>query len=444
MNSTFFSILITLLFTLPVSILSAQHMQKELDSLWESYHRQIDQLKQIDLLNEISYAYRRISPDSVMKYAERAILLSHDLDYFAGLASAYKNKGIALYKLGETPDTIISYYQKASRYAQQTSDYYTQAACLNNIALIHIYNLSYNEAIKSLLNAVEIFEQHIEEDNRLKALILGNLGTAYHAQREPKKSIEYLEKALAIGEVLKDKSITAMYIDELAMTKMKTGRIREAYEDIVRSLPIADELGDMESKSSFLVTLAEIEARLLNFDSSQVHALQALEIAREHNFIRKTIQSLTVLSQGLAETGQIQEAINRAREALDTSRAAKMFWYEAKTLLLLSDLYRQKQDFRLAFDYLQRYNEVHERNLDRENKETTARMEANFDAKERQNQINLLQQEQLAQRNHIRLLWFTSAFFLLLLFVGSYVYFLKWRTSRAAAVRKKQAVAGLY
>lgn len=411
--------------------LSAQEMQQEVDGLWQQYKSETDQYRQIDILNELSYAYRRISPDSVMKYAERAIELSEQQEYQRGLAYAYKNKGIALYKLGEEPDTIISYYEKATQYARMVDDYYTEAACLNNIALIQIYKLSYNEAIKSLLKGVQIFDEYIGEDKRLKALILGNLGTAYHARQEFKRAIEYFEKALAVAEKIADRSIPAIYVDELALAKMKTGRVREAYDDVIKMLPLTDELGDMESKASFLITLAEIEYRLANFESAESHALEALDIANKNHFTRKIIQALTVLSQGNAATGRIEEAIVRAKSALETSKQAKMFWYETKTLLLLSDLHDQKKDYEWAFFYLQQYNTVYERNRDQERQEMAIQLEADYQAKERENQIELLQQEQLAQRNRIRLLWFVTTFFLVMLFIGSYIYFLKWRTSRA-------------
>ncbi|PHN01761.1 ATP-binding protein [Flavilitoribacter nigricans] len=418
--------------------LSGQDIQREVDQQWEAYWQQNDQYKQIDILNEISYAYRRVNPDSVLKYADMAISRSEDLNYIRGLAYALKNKGIAYYKLGVHPDTIIQYYEQAIDYAGQVSDYYTQAACLNNIALIQIYNLSYHEAIKSLLKAVDIFDEQIEEDNRLKALILGNLGTAYHAQMELPRSIEYFERALAVGEQLEDKTIAAMYVDELATAKMKSGQTQEAYEDVIRVLPLADELGDMESKASFLITLAEIEGRLLDFESARGHALEALQIAKHHNFTRKIIQALTTLSQGYAETGRIDRAISHAEEALFISREAKMYWYEAKTLLLLSNLSEKKRNYEQTVEYLRQYHLVHERNRDRERQEQTARLEAGYQAKERQNQIELLQQEQIAHKNHIRLLWFATTFFLLLLFVGGYVYFVKWRTSRALNAKNSE------
>lgn len=436
--SKIFSSLLSLGLLLFTVSSTAQQMQQELDELRQTYLQQSDPARQIDILNEIAYTYRRINPDSVMKYAELAIARSQAMDYTQGLANAYKNKGIAFYKLGAGPDTTINCYQQAIAYAEEIEDYYTQAACLNNIALIQIYTLSYNEAIASLLKGVKIFDQYLKEESRLKALILGNLGTAYRARQDLERSIDYFEKALEIGKRINDKSISTIYVDELAMAKMETGKVQEAYDDVINILPLTDELGDMESKASFLITLADIEIHLKLFESSHAHALEALELAQNHNFTRKTIQALTVLSQGNAENGRIEAAIARGKEALRTSAQAKMFWYEARSLLLLSDLYAQNRDYVEAFSYLRQYNAVHERNRDQESQEMASRIEAEYQMKERQNQIELLKQEQLAQKNRIRLLWFASAFFLMLLFIGAYVYYLKWRTSRALNAKNSE------
>lgn len=430
MKSTFTPLFFLLLLLSTAYHLKGQSILVEVDSLWSLYHQQTDEQKKIDRLNDISYAYRRLSPDSVMKYAEQALERSGKINYTIGLAYAYKNKGIANYKLGAEPDTTIQCYQKALFYANEAQDYYTQAACYNNIALIHIYNLSYNEAIQSLLKGIDIFDRHIPQDNRLKALILGNLGTAFRAQEENERSITYFEQALALAARINDRTIPSMYIDELAMTKMDMGRIEEAYYDVLNILPLTEKLGDLESKASTMITLAEIECQLHKYLAAKDHAMAALDIAIKQNFTRKRIQSLTILSTAYSETGNFTEAIAYAQQALGISQKTEMYLYEAKILSLLSNLYYLTQDHKSALYYLQQYNQVYDRNRHRENKELAARLEADYQAREAQNQIDLLQKEQLAQKNRIRLLWFVSLFFLILLFIGGYIYFLRWRTSR--------------
>ncbi|MCB0634530.1 MAG: tetratricopeptide repeat protein, partial [Lewinella sp.] len=372
----------------------AQSILQEIDSLWNTFQQETDQNRKIDLINEISYTYRRIQPDSVLKYADKALRLSKTSHYKKGMAEAFKNKGIAYYKLGMAGDTIIHYYQRSIQLAELINDYYTQAACYNNIALVRIYNLAYNEAIQSLLKALTFYEDERIKEDRLKALILGNLGSVYHAQNDFDRAISYFEEALTVGKNLKIPAITAIFADEVANVKLKTGKIEEAYEEVLGTLKLINAMDDLESKSSILITLANIECQLNKYDQAKKHAVEALKIAEDQSFTRKKIQSLAVLSKTDEANGEYDQAISFSKQALDISRQTEMFLYEARALLQLSDLFDKKNDQQTALYYLRQYNEVHERNRDRENREMASRMEADYQAQTKQSQIELLQKEQ--------------------------------------------------
>jgi signal transduction histidine kinase len=409
----------------------AQSILAEIDSLRIAYRQETGQQEKIDLLNNISYSFRRIQPDSVMKYAEEALLRSREADYTKGMAEAYKNLGIAHYKLGTAGDTIINYYQRSIQLAELIDDHYTQAACYNNIALVRIYNLAYNEAIQSLLKALNFYEENQMPEDRLKALILGNLGSVFHAQDDYERAVAYFEEALQVGKNLKNPSIASIFADEVANVRLKSGKIAEAYQEVLAVMNMIDEMDDLESKSSILITLANIECELSKYESAEKHATQALKIAEQQNFTRKKIQSLSVLSRTDEAGGRYDQAISFSQQALSISRQAEMYLYEAQALLQLSNLFDKKSDQETALYYLRQYNEVHERNRDRENQELTARLEADYQAKAKQSQIELLQKEQAVQRNRLRFLCVFSISAFLLLLVGGGMLLLHWRTARA-------------
>lgn len=413
------------------SLLRAQNKLSEIDSLWGLYHQETLEDSKIDLLNDISFGYRRIHPDSALKYAEQALQLSKENNYIKGLTEAYKNKGIAYYKLSYNADSIIYCYQTAARLAESIDDYYTQAACYNNIALVRIYNLAYNEAIQSLVQALQFYEDNRIKEDRLKALILGNLGSAYHAQEDFDRAIFYFEAAMSVGKSLHNNSIIAIFVDEVANVKMKMGKIEQAYEDVMGVMETIGQMEDLESQSNMLITLATIECKLNKFSKAEEHALAALEIAKNQNFTRKKIQSLAVLSTTEEANGAYDDAISFSKQALDIAQQTEMFLYEARSLLQLSNLFEKINDPQTALYYLQQYNEVHEKNRDRQNKEMTARLEADFQAKAKQSQIELLQKEQAVQKSRIRILWVFSICTLLLLLIGAAMLLLRWRTSKA-------------
>ncbi|MEM6321904.1 MAG: hypothetical protein AAF960_29865, partial [Bacteroidota bacterium] len=135
--------------------------QQIVDSLGQTLPSIQTPLRKVDVLNEIAYTYRRISGDSTLKYAKLANQLATLHNYVGGQSIAHKNMGIGHYKLNSPKDSMVFHYKKAIRLAQEVGDYYTQAACNNNIAVLSSHFENPYEAIKHYLRGIEIFNQHI-------------------------------------------------------------------------------------------------------------------------------------------------------------------------------------------------------------------------------------------------------------------------------------------
>ncbi len=409
--------------------LTAQQFQREIDSLENMLVVEHTPERQVDLINGIAYAYRRIDPDSIFKYAQQAISLALRQDYDQGLATAYKNMGIAHYKSGAPTDTITSTYERAIEYAEKVEDYYTIAACYNNIALVSLNELSYHQAIRNLLNGVAIFDEKIQEDNFLKALMLGNLGTAYHKQGDNLRGIAYYERALAVAERLGNKVIPSIYVDELARAKMEEGLFQEAQDDIIRLLPLHDELGDYESKAESLLTLSEVKMAIGLFGEAKEHAQEAFMIAEEKGF--KRTQALALLHQSAASfrAGNTEEAIRFGELARDAAREGKSIVLEADATELLAQQYAQNGHYEEAYQSIQTALELFRSNTDEESNRLAEELEAKYQNRDRQAQIDRLNQEKTTQRQRIRNLWFAAAVFLMLLIILIWISIQKTRTA---------------
>jgi len=128
-----------------------------------SNHLLEDETK-VDFLNEISYAYRRSSPEKIEEYAKGALELAEKLNYIKGMGIAYKNLGIAISKKGTNRDTVLFYFKKCYQLAEQGKDYYTQAACSNNLGYVYRLGFEYDKGIEAYLNALEIHSKHFPVD----------------------------------------------------------------------------------------------------------------------------------------------------------------------------------------------------------------------------------------------------------------------------------------
>ncbi len=409
-----------LLFLLDAQALTAQNFQQEIDSMLRRYEYTTDLTNQVAILNEVAYAYRRISPDSTLHYAQLALDKATELGDPGALAYAYKNKGIGLFKMGSDQDTIVAYYLKAIEFAEEAEDYYTQAACYNNIGLISLADLAYNEATQYFLSGVKIFDEHIAGDNFLKALMLGNIGTSYHRDGDNTRGIPYYEQALAMATRIGNKTIPSIFVDELARARMEEGNLEGAERDIISSMPLHDELGDMESKTESLLAWAEVKIMKSEFQAARDHAFAAYQVAKERAFLRNKKQALTRLAQAYQGLGKLDSAVYFAREAISVQEPGQMYSLNQDATSLLTKLYAQQEKFDTAYYYAQQELALERLNRDETKQRIADDLEAKYQNEQRQAEIERLSTERRRQQERI---YGLVALVLLILFVlGGMIY----------------------
>ena len=294
------------------------------DNIIEDLHEKIDahpteDQTLVDLLNDMSYAYRRSSPTKIDSFARTALQLAKKIDYKKGMAIAYKNQGIAEFKLGVDIDTLISLYQKCHEMAKQVDDFYTQAACLNNIGLSYTSNLQYLDAVKAFQNALEIHEKYLAMD-RLRLLIIGNIGKSYIKMDDLQNASLYLERVLDLAEQYDNEPITVMYMEDYAFVQYKQGKVKQAIETIKENLPKAKSLGDYQTFIQASIKLADILIQEHKFDQANIHIDQGLKIARAYNFTNLECEIMLNKAMVLSKKDQLEEALELSQYSYDCSK----------------------------------------------------------------------------------------------------------------------------
>ena len=391
--------------------------------MFQQYLQVNDLKSQVDLLNEIAYAYRRISPDSTLQYAELALTKASQLQDSAAIAYAYKNKGIGLFKAGDKPDSIVYYYQKAITFAEAANDYYTQAACLNNIGLIRIGDREFNEAVQYFLKGVNVFDEHIKEENFLKALMLGNIGTAYTNDGDNARGITYYERSLAMAERINDKVIPSIFVDQLALARIEEGDLEGAEQDIISLMPLNDELGDFESKAETLLILAKIKTKQGKYKEAQESLWEAYDITVERDFTRNQTQALLQLAQSFEGQGQVDSALLYGQQAIDLGRTSGYYTITVEAMSLMASIYADNEDWQKAYEYAQSQFEIEQRSRDVSKQRIADDLEAKYQNEVRLAEIERLSEEQAAQQRRIYGLLILVSLILLVLAGMLYQYY---------------------
>jgi tetratricopeptide (TPR) repeat protein len=103
----------------------------------------------VDLLNELSFAYLSNSTDTVLKYTERAQDLATRLGYKRGIATAYKNRGVADYLRGNLYLGLVQ-MMESLQIAEEIHDLRLIARLQHNIAGIYLDQENYELAFRYL------------------------------------------------------------------------------------------------------------------------------------------------------------------------------------------------------------------------------------------------------------------------------------------------------
>ena len=384
--------------------INAQTYQEVADSLSSLYPTLVDAHEKVDLLNEISYTYRRISGDSVLKYGNIAYEQAASIDYIKGKSIAHKHIGIGHFKLSAPRDTIIFHYQKAIDLAEQIDDFYTQAACNNNIALTLYNQGKFNKAIRYFLNGIDIFDANFEEESRLKSLMIANTGVSYNRLGEYEKSFQYIERAITIAKKNEQRSILTMYLDDYGQILMRLGRLEEASIALDESLALQDKVGDLMTQAWVLNHKTGLEMQLERFDIAKKLALQATQISKEKNYTDSKIFAELNLARIALIEQQPKIAIEYISSIVKEAESVNVINYIQDARKIGVEAYKATGDYASALSSFEAYQSTADSLSSKAEMEFTADLEAKYDNKEKLNQINFLNKEKILQANWINLL----------------------------------------
>ena len=378
---------------------------------------------QVNLMNNISFAYRRISPSRSLEYAERAQYLATKIHDEHGLAIAYKHIGNYHIERNTPIDTTLSYFQKSIDLAHCLSDYYTVASCLNDIGLVKKYAGDFENAIPHFLEGLEMFEEHpfSTEQLGLKYRLLGNLGSLYHLKEDFKKANYYLEACINLSMETGAKATCAAFMDDLARVKVQLGQYRMAEEFFEEALSLQRDLSDYQSEIHTLNAYHELKLRFEEFGAAEDLLLQSLQLAEEKDFPRLTFLAHFYLGSLYLERNDFLQASSFFYTALEMSQRGFGKDLEPTLILKLSKAYEGMGDPTKAYMYLQRWASQADSIKRVEKASIAAEIEAKYFAKQQEHEIEQLEGD---KRQAQVMIYSLASFVVILLVLLVSIYYL--------------------
>jgi signal transduction histidine kinase len=231
----------------------------------------------VNKLLDSARVYAANAPSKSILFAEKALNLSIDNNYYKGksfsyraLASAYRN--MANYSLA------FEYLFKALEIDEKYNNFENLALTYNDLGLVYFLTNNYDKALENYLKGLN-FAERIGNNSKIISNLYNNIGTVFQVTGKFSKAEEYLLKALNIFEINKDSLGISRLLNNLGYLNEVSGNNLKALDYYQKSLDLKIKLNNKQNIANTMQNLASIYLSLNQPDKAISFLNESINIA---------------------------------------------------------------------------------------------------------------------------------------------------------------------
>jgi signal transduction histidine kinase len=255
---------------------------------------------------------------------------------------------------GELEKSLRTYLRILNIYEHRRDDF-MRATTMNSIGIIFKDMGNYDMAIQNYLEAYRIFEQ--EEAIIDMADCLHNLGNVHALKKEYQEALDYYQQSLALDESLNNEWGVAYQLESIGTVYQEMGLYSQALSSQLRSLELREKLQ------------------------------QRKELASSLNKVGMTYASL----------GSFDQAVHYLNRSLEIANTADVKPWKRDAYLNLAQLHYEEEDYRTAYAYQVRYNEIKDSLLREEMVKQLNDLQVRYETEQKEQEIVSLNREKELQ-----------------------------------------------
>ncbi len=269
--------------------------------------------------------------------------------------------------------------------------------------------LLFSEAIEQYNEALKI----TSEKDSLRVNLNNKIASIHILHKNFTEAKDYLQKAIQISKKINFMPGLGIAEGALGTCYEKEGEYLKALEHQQNSVVIFDELGDHQGTAIVNENIGSIYEDLEQFDRALYY------FKKSNNYYKKIegenqISVLNNLGDIYRKTEKYQDAIEYTTNAMNLAIKYKNLSELESAYKDLSEIYVETKDFEKAYEYLHRYDEIQNEVQYSENLKQLNTLQAIYDTREKEAQIDLLtKQNQINKANQNLLLGGTFALVIL-------------------------------
>lgn len=299
-------------FILWITVFSAQCQVTPIDSLQKAVQQVPPGKAHVDLLNQISFAYSRLSLEKAEQTAIAALEMATQFRYDKGIGDSYNNQAICLAIKGEY-SSALELFIKALRLREQAGDVLGAAGTTNNIAGILLYHKEYDKAIEYSLQSLKLIKEKLK-DQPAEGNSYIALGMIYDHKQDSARAFYYFHQARNIFHDLKLKADEGQAWLKISNLQEKYGFHELALDACFRAMDLIDVKEDLFTAVELYQTIGQIYGDMGNEKTAIYYYHKALKIADHYSDIDGRIITRLLISEFFQEQKRYDSALYYFKE----------------------------------------------------------------------------------------------------------------------------------
>lgn len=290
-------------------------------------------------------------------------------------ADALNNRGYAYCHLGDNLKGLVD-YEESIKIRERLSNKLGIAESLNNIAVVYDENGDAAKAIDYYLRSLKLLEE-IDEKYGM-GYIFNNIAFVYKSQGDVGKASDYAMRSLKIRKQINDKKGEGESLSLLGLIEAERGDLDSALEKFKTSLEISTELGSKIQSANALLDLGKIYLKKKDYSRAMDYFHQSLGLSEEIKEVRAVINSYLALAEAYLEMRDLEAATVNAKKAMTMNGESNHPEIIQSAAELLQKIYKEKGDYKQAFEMYELYIQMKDSILRDENKRASVQKEFQY------------------------------------------------------------------
>lgn len=426
----YFAVILFSLFFVP----GYTYAQSEADSLRETLKTSRG-LQRAELLIELSDHTRQTDVGKAIDQVDEALSIAERLGAGELQVEGLRKLGF-FHFIQEQEAEALEYYLKALELTREQGYRLAEATTLHQLGRFYDGQENYSKALEYYFNALRIREA--EGDQSGSARTLYYIGIVYDQRNEIDDAVTFYKEAYNLAKEIKnyrqisiaasgiaillqkrDSLDKALFYYEKAMEAAKTINsshaqatillhMSSAYQDQElfkkalalnnEQIKIARTTNSRFLEAQGLENLADLYLDQENLERSNQYFSEAKSVYEEIGYPESSLIITNKLARNFLAQGQLAEAIETSKEALDEAQTLGSFEQMRASLEILVKAFGQQEDFQNAFKAQTRLTAVNDSIFNNVREKQIAEVQTRYETEQKEQEIALLQARQERSR----------------------------------------------